>query len=49
MKHGNGIEGREDKSNGIEILIAEGFCQINPTEVTEPSRLGREEVIRKRN
>ncbi len=49
MKHGNGIEGREDKSDGTEIHIVEVFCQINPTEVTEPPRLGREEVIRKRN
>ena len=30
MKHGNGIKDREDKSNGIEILIVETFVKINP-------------------
>jgi hypothetical protein len=32
MKHGNGIKDRDDKSNGIEILMNEGFAKINPTD-----------------
>ncbi len=28
MKHGNGIKSREDKSNGIEILITEAFASV---------------------
>ena len=39
MKHGSDIKGREDKSRGIEILIAEVFVKINPT---EPLRLAKE-------
>ena len=38
IKHGNGIQDRQDKSSGIEILIAEAFTEVNPT---EPLRLGR--------
>jgi len=30
MKHGGGIKGLDDKSNGIEILVSEGFVKINP-------------------
>jgi hypothetical protein len=36
MKHGNGIEDREDRSNGMEILIPEVFAKSKPT---EPLRL----------
>jgi hypothetical protein len=32
MKHGNGIKDRDDKSNGIQILMSEGFVKINPNE-----------------
>jgi len=32
MKRGNGIKGRDDKSSGIEILVAEAFAKINPTD-----------------
>jgi hypothetical protein len=32
MKHGSGIKGGEDESNGIEILISESFVEINPTD-----------------
>jgi hypothetical protein len=39
IKHGSGIKGREDKSSGIEILIAEAFAKINPT---EPLRLAEQ-------
>ena len=38
MKRGSGIKGREDKSSDIEILIAEAFAKINPT---EPLRLDK--------
>jgi hypothetical protein len=36
MKHGNGIKDREDKLSGIQMLIAEVFAKVNPT---EPLRL----------
>ena len=39
MKHGCGIKDREDKSSGTEILIAEAFAKINPT---EPLRLAKQ-------
>jgi hypothetical protein len=32
MKRGNGLKGRDDKSSGIEILMAETFAKINPTD-----------------
>ena len=31
MKHGSGIKGLDDKSSGMEILIADAFAKINPT------------------
>ena len=46
MKHSSGIKGRDDKSSGIEILIAEAFAKINPT---DPLRLAQETTGRKRN
>ncbi len=32
MKHGSAVNGRDDKSSGIEILMAEAFVRINPTD-----------------
>ena len=32
MKLGRGIKGLDDKSRGMEILMAEGFAKINPTD-----------------
>jgi hypothetical protein len=32
MKHGSGIKGRDDKSNGIEIRMADDLAKINPTD-----------------
>ena len=32
MKHGRGIKGRDDKSNGMEILMSDVFVKINPTD-----------------
>ena len=46
MNRGNGIKDREDRSSGIEILIAEAFAKINPT---EPLRLAKQTTRRKRN
>jgi hypothetical protein len=46
MKYGNGKKGRDDKSNGIEILMTEAFAKINPT---DPLMLGKEPARRKRN
>jgi hypothetical protein len=31
MKHGGGIKGLDDKSSGMEILMAEAFAKIKPT------------------
>ncbi len=39
MKRGNGIKDRDDRSSGIEILIADAFAKINPT---DPLRLAKE-------
>jgi hypothetical protein len=39
MKRGKGIKGRDDRSNGIEILMSDAFAKINPT---EPLRLARQ-------
>jgi hypothetical protein len=30
MKRGNGIKGRDDKSSGIEILMAEALPKLSP-------------------
>jgi hypothetical protein len=48
MNLGSGITCREDKSSGIEILIAEAFAKTNPT---EPLRLAnpKQAARRKRN
>ena len=32
MKHGSGIKGRDDRSSGIEILIADVLAKIKPTD-----------------
>jgi hypothetical protein len=32
MKSGRGIKDLEDKSSGMEILMAEAFAKINPTD-----------------
>jgi hypothetical protein len=32
MKHGRGIKGLDDKSNGMEILMADAFAKINPSD-----------------
>ena len=32
MKRGSGIKGRDDRSSGIEIRIADALAQINPTD-----------------
>jgi hypothetical protein len=31
-KHGGGIKGLDDKSSGMEILMAEAFAKIKPTD-----------------
>ena len=46
MKHGRGIKDRDDRSNGIEILMSDNFVKIKPT---DPYRLGKQEAQRKRN
>ncbi len=32
MKRGSGIKGRDDRSSGIEIHIADTLAKINPTD-----------------
>jgi hypothetical protein len=32
MKRGSGIKGLDDRSSGIEMLIAEALAKINPTD-----------------
>ena len=32
MKRGRGINGRDDRSSGIEIRIADALAKINPTD-----------------
>jgi hypothetical protein len=46
MKRGNGRKGRDDRSSGIEILMADAFAKINPT---DPLRLAKQAARRKRN
>jgi hypothetical protein len=46
MKHGNGIKGRKDRSSGIEILMADAFAKINPT---DPLRIAKQVARTKRN
>jgi hypothetical protein len=46
MKWSSGIKGRDDKSNGMEILMSEGLPKINPT---DPLILAKQAVWRKRN
>ncbi len=46
MKRGIGMEGREERSKGIEIRIADAFVIIKPT---EPFKSTKHEARRKRN
>jgi hypothetical protein len=46
LKRGNGIKGRDARRSGIEILMADAFAKINPT---DPSRLGNQVAQRKRH
>jgi hypothetical protein len=32
MKRGRGINGRDDRSSGIEIRMADALAKINPTD-----------------
>jgi hypothetical protein len=41
MKHGSGINDRDDRSRGIEILMTDAFAKINPT---DPLRLDKQVV-----
>ena len=43
MKRGSGGKGRDDKSNGIEILMGEAFAKINRTDPLILARKQREE------
>jgi hypothetical protein len=45
MKRGRGINGLDDKSKGMEILMAKAFAKINPT---DPLTLVKEAARRKR-
>ena len=39
MKRGNGINDRDDRSSGIEILMTDAFAKVNPT---DPLRLTKQ-------
>ena len=45
MKSGRGIKGLDDRSRGMEILMAEAFGKINPT---DPLILAKQAARRKR-
>jgi hypothetical protein len=45
MKSGRGTKGLDDKSSDMEILIAEAFAKINPT---DPLILAKQAARRKR-
>jgi hypothetical protein len=44
MKCGKGIKGLDDKSSGMEILMADAFAKINPT---DPLILAKQAARRK--
>jgi hypothetical protein len=46
MNRGKGIKGLDDKSSGMEILIADAFAKINPT---DPLIFVKQTARRKRN
>ena len=46
MKRSGGINGLDDKSSGMEILMAKAFAKINPT---DPLILAKQAARRKRN
>jgi hypothetical protein len=46
MKRDSGIKGRDDRSSGIEILMADAFANNNPT---DPLRLAKQAERRKWN
>ncbi len=45
MKRGGGIDGLDDKSIDMEILMSEAFAKIDPT---DPLMLAKQTVRRKR-
>ena len=45
IKRGRGTQGRDERSNGIDIRIADAFAIIKPT---APLRLAKHEARRKR-
>ena len=42
MTRGKGIQDRDDRSNGVEILMTDSFAKINTTVPNEPLRLARQ-------
>ncbi len=46
MKRGSGIKDRDDRSNGIEIRIADVLAKINPT---DPLKLAKQAARRNLN
>jgi hypothetical protein len=46
MKHGSGINDRDDRSSGIEIRMTDALAKINPT---DPLILGRQTAGRNLN
>ena len=46
MKRDSGMKGRDERSRGMEILIAEALAKIKPS---EPLRLAKQAARRNRN
>ena len=46
MKRGSGIKGREDRSSGIEIRMADALAKIKPT---DPLKLAKQAARRNLN
>ena len=44
MKRGSGIKGRDDRSSGIEILIADALAKIKPTDPSDIQSFGPERI-----
>ena len=44
MKHDSGIKYREESSSGIEILMADAFAKITPTDPSDKNVVGSERL-----
>ncbi len=47
MKHGSGINDRDDRSSGIEILMTDAFAKIKPTDPLTLAKQAAYETIKR--